>query len=157
MEKINFQDYPNTTTPVNATNLNQLQTNVENEINTLKINIVTDGTPVKTGRKIDGKDEYIYYLDFGYLPSSGRVYKSTPITSDELYEVTEVYGTATRTQAQAPIKTFFLLGGARADDISTQIGIIPEIVNNYLTIGIEVGADRSDAYAKVFIKFTYND
>ena len=33
MQKINFQNLPNTTTPVNATNLNQLQTNVENAIN----------------------------------------------------------------------------------------------------------------------------
>lgn len=33
MEKINFQSYPNTTTPINDTNLNQLQTNVENSIN----------------------------------------------------------------------------------------------------------------------------
>lgn len=30
MDKINFQDLPNTTTPVRASNLNQLQTNVEN-------------------------------------------------------------------------------------------------------------------------------
>jgi len=33
MQKINFQNLPNTTTPVSATNLNQLQTNVENGIN----------------------------------------------------------------------------------------------------------------------------
>ncbi len=31
MQKINFQNLPNTTTPVNATNLNQMQTNIENE------------------------------------------------------------------------------------------------------------------------------
>ena len=31
MQKINFQDLPSTTTPLNANNLNQLQTNVENE------------------------------------------------------------------------------------------------------------------------------
>jgi len=30
MQKINFQNLPNQTTPVNATNLNQLQTNVDN-------------------------------------------------------------------------------------------------------------------------------
>lgn len=30
MQKINFQNLPTTTTPVNATNLNQVQTNVEN-------------------------------------------------------------------------------------------------------------------------------
>ena len=33
MQKINFQNLPNTTSPVNATNLNQVQTNVENAIN----------------------------------------------------------------------------------------------------------------------------
>lgn len=33
MQKINFQNLPNTTTPVNASNLNSLQTNVENAIN----------------------------------------------------------------------------------------------------------------------------
>lgn len=35
MQKINFQNLPNTTTPVNANDLNQLQTNVENAINGL--------------------------------------------------------------------------------------------------------------------------
>ena len=30
LTKINFQNLPDTTTPVNATNLNQLQTNMEN-------------------------------------------------------------------------------------------------------------------------------
>lgn len=34
MDKINFQNLPNTTTPVNATNLNQLQDNIENTLNT---------------------------------------------------------------------------------------------------------------------------
>lgn len=33
MEKINFKDLPNTDTPINSSNLNQLQTNVENAIN----------------------------------------------------------------------------------------------------------------------------
>ena len=35
MQKINFQNLPSTTTPVNATDLNQLQTNVENAINSV--------------------------------------------------------------------------------------------------------------------------
>jgi len=33
MQKINFQDLPNTTTPINATNLNAVQTNVEDVFN----------------------------------------------------------------------------------------------------------------------------
>lgn len=32
MEKINFKDLPNTDTPINSSNLNRLQTNVENAI-----------------------------------------------------------------------------------------------------------------------------
>ncbi len=39
MEKINFQNLPNTTTPVNASNLNQLQDNVENDLIT-KLKVV---------------------------------------------------------------------------------------------------------------------
>lgn len=35
MEKINFQDYPSTDTPVNSTNLNDLQDNIEADIGTL--------------------------------------------------------------------------------------------------------------------------
>lgn len=44
MDKINFQNLPNTTTPVNATNLNQLQTNVENTLNTYSTNEIRIGT-----------------------------------------------------------------------------------------------------------------
>ena len=33
MQKINFQNLPNTTTPINATNLNAIQTNAETAIN----------------------------------------------------------------------------------------------------------------------------
>ena len=33
MQKINFQDLPSTTTPINSTNLNAMQTNAENAIN----------------------------------------------------------------------------------------------------------------------------
>lgn len=36
MEKINFQNLPSTETPINSTNLNQMQTNIENAINKLE-------------------------------------------------------------------------------------------------------------------------
>lgn len=44
MQKINFQNLPNTTTPVNATNLNALQTNVENAIPTKTSDLTNDST-----------------------------------------------------------------------------------------------------------------
>lgn len=37
MEKINFQDYPSTDTPINSTNLNTLQNNVETELEKLNL------------------------------------------------------------------------------------------------------------------------
>ena len=41
MDKITFKDYPDTTTPLNAKNLNQLQANIENAISENKTSIET--------------------------------------------------------------------------------------------------------------------
>ena len=51
MEKINFKDLPNTSTPINATNLNAIQTNTENAINGV----------VESGSNTNGK--YIKFND----------------------------------------------------------------------------------------------
>jgi hypothetical protein len=40
MEKIDFKNLPDTNTPINAENLNQLQTNVENEFTNTKSKLV---------------------------------------------------------------------------------------------------------------------
>lgn len=55
MQKINFQNLPSTTTPVNATNLNQVQTNVENEFNKLENYSTTEQV---IGTWIDNKPVY---------------------------------------------------------------------------------------------------
>lgn len=46
MEKINFEDLPSKNTPINATNLNQIQTNVENEFEKTNNNVSTLDTKV---------------------------------------------------------------------------------------------------------------
>lgn len=43
------------------------------EIDEIKYNLVTDGAPVKTGRKVDGKDEYIQKINVGSGPNNGAV------------------------------------------------------------------------------------
>lgn len=48
MNKINFRNLPDQTTPVNANNLNQLQTNVEEAINKVANRIVTTGSYTTT-------------------------------------------------------------------------------------------------------------
>ena len=47
MQKINFQNLPSTTTPVNATNLNAIQTNVEDAINIFDLFNDTSGNDWK--------------------------------------------------------------------------------------------------------------
>lgn len=44
MNKIEFKDYPNLTTPLNANNLNQVQTNVETDIASVESDISTINT-----------------------------------------------------------------------------------------------------------------
>lgn len=71
MQKINFQNLPNTTTPVNATNLNLLQTNVETAINQL----------IESGSNENGN--YIKYDDGTLICWNRVVVSSIAITSAE--------------------------------------------------------------------------
>lgn len=48
MQKINFQDLPSTTTPINSTNLNAMQTNAENAINEITNTLGTITTQYDT-------------------------------------------------------------------------------------------------------------
>ena len=45
MEKINFQDLPSTSTPLNSTNLNQMQDNMENAIVPTKLVTISSTVP----------------------------------------------------------------------------------------------------------------
>lgn len=66
MQKINFQNLPGTTTPVNATNLNALQSNVEDVFNGSEVagNMVVES--IKTKNMFD-KNSMVYTRN-GYLP-----------------------------------------------------------------------------------------
>lgn len=55
MDKINFQDYPSTDTPINSTNLNTLQNNVESEINKISSYSTTETI---VGKWINNKSIY---------------------------------------------------------------------------------------------------
>lgn len=68
MEKIIFEDFPSIETPINAENLNEIQTNVENAINEVdnKFNYSTEEK--KIGIWVDGKPLYKRVL-LGTLPS----------------------------------------------------------------------------------------
>lgn len=58
MEKIIFEDLPSTKTPLNAENLNQLQTNVENAIKEVDNRTIYSTTEQVVGTWINGKPIY---------------------------------------------------------------------------------------------------
>lgn len=66
MEKINFKNKgEDGAIPINNTNLNLLQDNVENEFNNTKIgDITTEGSPSKCGYKIDNHEMYVLKKSF---------------------------------------------------------------------------------------------
>lgn len=65
MDKINFENLPSTNTPLNATNLNQVQTNVDNA--KLEKTVVVTAT----SQNLDNyKTEGRYYFDAGNTPTN---------------------------------------------------------------------------------------
>lgn len=81
MEKINFNDLPNTDTPINSSNLNQLQTNVENEINVLNNKFDYSTTEQIIGTWIDGKTLYRKVYDCGAMPAGSKKEIPTGLTN----------------------------------------------------------------------------
>lgn len=58
----------------------------------LEYKLVTDGNPVKTGRVIDGKDEYIKRLNLGSLPNATTKAYNIGITTSQKITKFELYG-----------------------------------------------------------------
>jgi hypothetical protein len=70
MEKINFNDLPSTDTPINSSNLNQLQKNVENAIN----GIIESGKWTPTIGVLDETAPTVTYeIQRGYYIKIGRM------------------------------------------------------------------------------------
>lgn len=146
MEKINFENKPNTNTPINATNLNTLQGNVENAIDEVQENlniskqqdIITDISDSKCGYKIDNKDVYVKRINFGSLPN--KSYKDVNFNIGNLHEIVKIEGTAL-----------------------TNTGYGYSIPNNNMLvfytnkyIRITTTTNESDYNAKLFIYYTKN-
>lgn len=66
MEKINFQDLPSTSTPLNSTNLNQMQDNMEDAIIPIKLISISESAP---GSATTG--------DMYYNTTDNKVYTAT--------------------------------------------------------------------------------
>lgn len=69
--------------PVTANNLNEMQNILNNNITTSienQYNLITDGSGIKTGRQIDGKDEYVVRVDGGNMPNNTTKTVTLPVS-----------------------------------------------------------------------------
>lgn len=81
-------------TPVTANNLNEMENTLNGNITTSlanQYNLVTDGNAVKTGRQIDGKDEWVKRFSFTTTGSQDYTKPLGFTLSDVI--VTEIKGT----------------------------------------------------------------
>jgi hypothetical protein len=85
------------TNKVNATDMNEIKSVVNNNasiLGTLNYNVITDGTEVKTGRQVDGKDEYVKRYSFTRQSSGDQTLsKSLGFTLSDVM-ITSLDGTA---------------------------------------------------------------
>lgn len=175
MQKINFQDLPSTSTPLNASTLNQMQDNIESAIedvesviptieNSLDSDSTTNGASVhatkllntystnelKIGKWIDSRPIYRKVVNFGALPNATTKKITTGLLIDEV-NIVNYYGVA---NGVADNNKFVL----SLPDISpnganqaTRITINTE--NNYYMINVLTGIDRSNYNAYIIVEY----
>lgn len=88
MQKIPFEDYPSTNTPIDGSNLNQLQDNVENSINSLKNDILEEFRPIILYNSTSGTTSNITLSDNISNYKKIKIYGKTNdnyITSNEFF------------------------------------------------------------------------
>lgn len=145
MTKINFTNLPDTSTPINATNMNQLQTNVENAINATQISLENEITALPGEIIASGSNTNGNYTKF----SDGTMicYKSVTVTAainnawGSVYETSNSvsFGNFPETFISAPIVTVEPTGTGcwvegLNDTNTTQVG------NSYLARAVDTSS-----------------
>lgn len=120
-----------------------------NYINNMHPNIVTDGSPVKTGRKIDGKEEWVKRINFGTLPNNSSKDVNTGLNANNI-TVTEIKGLGVRSTDNLK----FLL--PYISSAGTNIELSGPVISNNQYIRVVTTTDRTNITAKIEIYFTYN-
>ena len=137
MEKINFQ---NNVTKANAETMTQFQDNIENAINEINYNIITDGEAVKCGYKIDNKDVYVKRINFGALPNNTSKSVNTNIDFNQ-NTLIKIEGIAKYNSSNVAFSIPFI----NPYNLSFSIGVNIEKDN----IVVTTGSDRS-SYNGIF-------
>lgn len=140
MEKIEFKDLPDTTTPLSASNLNTMQDNIETAINT---NNTYSTSEIVIGRWIN-KPLYRKIINIGNLPNATKKSVSTGITN--LDYVTHLYGTAFASSG------FIALNDTYPGDATYDTRLFYNKTNG--TIDVTTAFDRSSYSGYVIVEYT---
>lgn len=147
MQKINFQNLPNTSTPLNATNLNQLQTNIENAIN-LASDYSTSETII--GKWIDARPIYRKVINFGELPNATTKSVTTGLLTTNV-NIINYYGIANGVADNN--KYVLTLPDINPNGASQATRLTINTENNYYMINILAGIDRSNYNAYIIVEY----
>ena len=104
-----------------------------------------DGPPVKTGRKVDGKDEYVKRISLNQFPNATSKIFSTGITNATWVRHL-VYMNSSNNWHLLPYHSL----------IDVSAGVSATVKNDASTVTINAGSDRSSLYGIAEIYFTYN-
>lgn len=120
--------------------------NLDKKVSTLNYNVVTDGPPVKTGRKIDGKDEYVKRISLGTMPNATTKTVDTGLTATNI-TIIELKGTAKNSAGTTIVLPFV--------HTTSDSGIMMTFESTG-DISLITGTDRSGFTGHCNIYFTYN-
>ena len=119
-----------------------------NYVNNMQANIITNGSPVKTGRKVDGKDEYIKRIGIAQLPNASALEVDTGLNINEIV-VTGIECLAYRSSDKTYIPVPFI------SMVNSNIGLNTKVNSNILYLLIETTIDRSNFSGWAEIRFVY--
>ena len=158
MEKINFENKPNITTPINATNLNSLQDNVENDIGLLNsLNTTDKSNLVGAINEVNSKFDI---SNITPILSACINNENTNIGFKEIDNLLILSGVLYFTSKPGTWTKFIefpngLLGGGYGSLIEEPTGLVrPLIIQNYKDVVMSADLSYAPIYAYINITFT---
>lgn len=109
---------------------------------------VSTGDSYKTGRVINGKEEYIYYREVNSLPNSSSANYGTPISLSSITLITGIGGTAYRSSDSA----WFELNASRVSS-GANICVNGSSIGNNFAFYVETGMDRTALQAYLWVTY----
>lgn len=112
-------------------------------------NLYTNEEPIKTGRKINGKNEYVKRVSIPQLPNNGSFEVGTGLNINEI-KVIDLKGLAYRSSDNIYIPLPFI------SMTGINICLNTKVIDNILNILIETSSDRTNFTGWAEVSFIYN-